>query len=57
MPFLRKQGPDFPEHLGFHLAQYAKNDSYWSRLLSKAGYVAEEVDDISGNTLMKILFP
>lgn len=59
MPFLRKQGPDVAQHLGFHLAPYTNNKTIavGCSLLSKAGYVCERVDGVSGSTLVKILFP
>lgn len=59
MAILREQGPHFAEHLGFYLAPCTNNKTIavGCKLLSKAGYVFEKVDGVSGNTLVKILFP
>lgn len=59
MAILRKQGPHFAGHLGFYLAPCTNNKTIviGCSLLSKAGYVFEKVDVVSGNTLVKTLFP
>lgn len=59
MAILRKQGPHFAGHLGFYLAPCTNNKTIaiGCSLLSEAGYVFEKVDVVSGNTLVKTLFP
>ena len=60
MAILRKQGPDFAEHLEFHLTPYTnkKTIAVECSLLSQASYIVEKgADGVSGNTLVKMLFP